>query len=140
MRAARTVFLIWLLCELAIWIRAGRGFCVLEALPFVERSDSLSPDYDWFALAALLIGLWGYLLLSRRTGGEQQQKNGTTFRTGIILVPLTVIGLAWVSRHLRPAVGFAELVGPEKLHEHVYLAALCVLVFAVLLAIKRFRK
>ena len=51
MRAAKAVFVITLLCALAIWIRGGQGFCVLEALPFVERPHALSPEYDWLALA-----------------------------------------------------------------------------------------
>lgn len=139
MRAAKLVIVIWLLCELAIWIRDGRGFCVLEALPFVERSESFTADYEWFALAALGIGLWGYLMLPRSTD-EQKQQDGTRFRTSIILVPATIIGLALLSRRLTPAVSFGETVGYSgKLLEHTYLAALCVLVFGVLLAIKRFR-
>jgi hypothetical protein len=140
MRAAKTVIVIWLLCELALWIRDGRGFCVLEALPFVERQEYFSRDYEWFALAALMIGLWGYLMLPRKTGDQQQQQDPTQFRSSIVLVPLTIIGLALLSRRLTPAVSFGETVGHSgKLLEHTYLAALGVLVVGALLAIKRFR-
>ena len=52
MRAVKTVIAIWLLCALALWIRGDQGFSVLEALPFVQRSGSLSRDYEWFALGS----------------------------------------------------------------------------------------
>ena len=75
MRAAKTVFMIWLLCELALWIRGGQGFSVFEALPIVQRNHTISPEYDWLALAALMIGLWGYLMITP-TRSRMIGKNG----------------------------------------------------------------
>ena len=140
MRAVRTVILIWLLCGLAMWIRDGREFCVLETLPFVERPDSLAREYEWFALLAILIGLWGYLMLPPTKADDQRQQNGRRFRSGIVLVPATIIALALISQRLTPAVSFADaFVHSGRLLEHRYFAALCVVVVAVLLLIKRFR-
>jgi len=110
MRAVKTVIAIWLLCALAIWIRDGRGFCVLDALPFVERQESFSPDYEWLVLAALMIGMWGYLMLTRQKGGQQGQ-DGKRFRSAILLVPATIIGLALLTQRVTPALSFAEVVG-----------------------------
>lgn|GEM_PF-3363295 len=139
MRAAKTVIMIWIFCELMLWIRDGRGFCILEALPFVERQDTLSPDYDWFALAALSIGLWGYLMLISKPR-RKQQPSSTRFRTSILLVPATIIALALISQRITPSLRFAEVVASSnKPLDHAYLAVLSVLVFAVLLAIRRFR-
>jgi len=139
MRAAKTVIMIWIFFELTLWIRDGHGFCVLDALPFVARDGAVSRDYDWFALAALLIYLWGYLMLASKPRG-QQQPTGTGFRMSILLVPATLVGLALLSQRLTCSRSFAEVVGnSEKLPDHRYLATLCAVLFAALLMIKRFR-
>lgn len=136
MRAAKIIVVIWLLCEVAIWIREGHGVSVLDALPFVSRSQSFSREYDALALGALLIGVFGYLSLPR----PQQQQGGRRFRTGILLVPLSIIALAMLSRRLHLTIRFSELLGdPSRLSEHQHLAVLCLAVFAVLLIVKAFR-
>ncbi len=138
MRTLRIVVGIWLLCMLALWIRDGRGFCVLDALPFVERNESFSSDYEWLALAALGIGLWGCLTLARRMRGRRNRQ-GSRFRSEIILVPAAIIAMALITMRVTPALSFVEVIGhsPRQL-EHVYLAVLCVGVFAVVLAMKWF--
>jgi hypothetical protein len=131
-----------------MWIRGGRGFCALDTLPFVERLETFSRDYDWLALAAVLIGLWGYLMLPRRPDGQRQEaqpSQGSSpsrprFRTDLILIPAAIIALALIAQRLKFAVSFADTVGNSpKLVEHIYLAVLCVIVFAVLLVLKWIR-
>lgn len=138
MRAAKVILLIWLLCELALWIRGSHSFCILDALPFAQRPEAFAPSYEWLALAAVMIGLWGYLMLPRAESA--QPLGGGRFRTGAILVPAAIIGLALLGRRFRAAVGFSDLVSdPAKDLEHRHLALLCMGVFAVLLLIKALR-
>ena len=141
MRAAKIVLVVWLLCELGLWIREDQGFSLLDTLPFVQRSQALSPNYDRLALAAILIGLWGYAMLPKpQPGQRQQQQQGGRLRSGVFLVPLTIIGLAALSQRLHAALRFSDLVGYSRLElEHRHLALLSLAVFAVLLAIKTLR-
>ena len=143
MRAAKVILVIWLLCELALWIRGEQGFSVIDALPFAQRPKSFSPDYEWLALGALLIGLWGYAMMRRRKPDQQAQQVPTgrpQLRTSVFLVPLSIIGLAALSRRFHSTLRFSELVGdPARLTEHRYLAVLCVVVFASVLAIAALR-
>jgi hypothetical protein len=131
-----------------MWIRGGRGFCALDTLPFVERHENLSRDYDWLALAAVLIGLWGYLMLPRHRDGDRREPQPSPdsspsrprFRSNLIFVPVAIIALALIAQHLRLAMSFGDVVGySPKLVEHIYLAVLCVIVFAVLLVLKWIR-
>ncbi len=137
MRAAKIVLVVWLLCELGLWIREGLRFSVLDALPFAQRSQYFSPDYEWLALGALLIGLWGYAMIPRSAAKQQA---GSRLRAEILLVPLTIIGLAALSRRYVSTLHFADIVGdPARLTEDRHLSVLCVCVFATLLAVKVFR-
>jgi len=138
MRAAKVILLIWALLELGLWIRHGESFCIVDALPFMQRPESFSRDYDWLALAALLIGLWGYLMLPQPP--LPPTPKGKRFRAGIILVPLTIIGLALLSQRLRSTLSFSGLVNdPGRILEHRHLALLGLAVFAVVLALKALR-
>lgn len=137
MRAAKIVLVVWLLLELALWIRGGEGFSVIDALPFAQRSESFPQSYEALALWACLIGLWGIAMMPRR---EAKQQPGSRFRIGLFLVPLTIIALAALSRRYVSTLHFAEIVGdPGRLLEHRHLALLCVVVFAVVLLIKESR-
>jgi hypothetical protein len=160
MRAARVIVMLWLLWLLAMWIREGRDFCVLETLPFVERQQTLSHDYESLALAAVLIGLWGCLMLAHRQNSQrreiqepqeaqeppkseklpnpqQSSPPRPEFRSSVLLVPTTIITLALITPRLKLAASFADTVGRSpKVMEHTYLALLCVAVFAAVLVIK----
>ncbi|MBP7935820.1 MAG: hypothetical protein KA354_14325 [Phycisphaerae bacterium] len=137
MRAAKIVFLIWLLCELGLWVRGGQGFCVMDTLPFVQRPQSLSPHYEWLAAGAILIGLWGFLMLPRPQAAAQQTRR---FRSELFLVPATIIALALVSERLHTTLSLTDLTGdPNRAIEHRHLAILCLCVYAALLAIKALR-
>lgn len=141
MRVAKIVLVVWLFCELGLWIREGLGFSLLDTLPFVQRSQPLSAGYDRLALAAIMIGLWGYAMMPKpQPGQQQQQQQGGRFRSGIFLVPLTIIALAALSQRLHSTLRFGDLVGYSRLDlEHRHLALLSLCVFAVLLAIKTLR-
>lgn len=139
MRVVRVVIVAWLLCMLALWIRGGRGFCVLDALPLVQRGEPFSREYEGQALAALLIGAWGCWMLSRKHP-VQRPPERRRFRSGILMVPAAIIALALITPRVRPALSFDDAVGhTPKLLEHTYLAVLCVVVYAVVLAVKWFR-
>lgn len=139
MRLVKIIIFSWLLLELGLWIRGGRGFCVLDALPFVQRTESFSPQYDWLALAALLIGLWGYCMLPRSAPDPSGAKS--PIGPGILLAPVAVIVLVLVSQRVQSALPFEDVVGNSaQVLEHRYLALLCLCIFAVLLAIKALRK
>jgi hypothetical protein len=154
MRAAKAIITIWLLCLLAVWIRGGRGFCILETLPFVERQEILSHDYEWPALGAVLIGLWGYLMLAHRQDSQHREiqepqspqesqppprssPSHREFRSSVLLIPATIIALALITPRLKLATNFVDTVGRSpKVMEHTYLALLCVAVFTGVLVIK----
>ncbi len=148
MRAFKIVVLIWLAAQLSLWIRGQEQISLLETLPFVQRRAHLSPEYDWLALGALLIGLWGYLMLRRQlplippavARPPQQTQQPGQFRAGLVLVPVAIIFLTLLSRRLALAVRFEDLVGvtPHTLANR-HLAMLSVCVFTVLLAIKTLR-
>ncbi|MCB9852828.1 MAG: hypothetical protein H6819_07010 [Phycisphaerales bacterium] len=140
MRALKIGFAFFLLGALALWIRDGRGFCVLDALPYVERSDRLSSDYDILALAAIAIGAWGCFMIARNRPPETlPQKPG--FRREVILVPLGLFFVAAIAQRLKPALSFADVTGPSPKHlDHVYLAVLCTAIYAVVLAVLWFRR
>ena len=140
MRSAKMVLIAWLLCALALWVRGGESFCVLDGLPFVERPVPFSRDYDWLALAALLIGLWGYFIMPRTRTNNSPQSTGN-LRAGLLLVPLTILGLAMLSRGVRSSLRFEQFVNnPDQLLELRHLAVLCIVVFAALLVIKALRQ
>jgi hypothetical protein len=143
MRAVKIVLVIWLLIELALWIRGGEGFSVIDALPFAQRPQSFPQTYELLASGALLIGLWGYAIMPRAETGQQPQQapvGKRRFRAGLLLVPLSIIALAALSRRYVSTLHFPDIVGdPARLTEHRHLALLCVVVFAVLLLIKEFR-
>ena len=63
------------------------------------------------------------------------------FRAEIILVPAALVAMALITRRVRPAPSFGDVIGrdPRQL-EHTYLAMLCVIVFAVVLAMRWFRR
>ncbi len=138
MRAARIVFIAWLLCMAALLVRGGEGFCALDGLPFVERPVAFARDYEWLALAALLIGLWGYFMMPQAQSKTSPPPGG--LRTGLLLVPLTILGLALLSRRVRLALRFEQMVDdPGQLLAMRHLAVLCVVVFGILLVIKALR-
>ncbi len=140
MRAARMVVVIGLLGLLALWIRGGRGFCVLDALPFVQRGEPFSREYEGQALAAMLIGAWGCWMLSRKPRVPRPPTEVRRFRGELILVPAAIIALALTSRRVTAALGFDDVVGRSpRLLEHIYLSVLCVVVYAVVLIAKWFR-
>lgn len=140
MRALKIGFAFFLLGTLALWIRDGRGFCVLDALPYVERSDRLSGDYDVLAIAAVAIGAWGCFMIARRRPPETPPPR-PGFRREIILIPVGIFVLAAIAQRVTPAVTFAEVTGPSPKHlDHVYLAVLCTAIYAVVLAMLWFRR
>ena len=63
MRIAKLLFWMWLIGFLVIWARGGERFAVWEPLPWVRRTNSLSSDYDWLAVAILCLFAWGYVRL-----------------------------------------------------------------------------
>ena len=140
MKIAKTILIIWLFAELMLWIRGGQGFSILETLPFVVRREGLSPDYERLALAALLIGLWGFLMVAVRTTGGPP-RNPSRFRTELLWVPATIICMALFSRRVHSALSFADLLNdPERLMDHRHLALLSAGVFGILLIWIAFRK
>jgi len=141
MRAVQTIVGIWLLSSLAIWIRGGLGFSILHTLPFVQRPHHLSPHYDAMACIALAMGAWGVLKLASRPriANPPQTPNGR-FRGELIVVPATVIVLAWITARVTPALGFNELIRPSPYPvENAYLAVLAVGVFSAVLAFRWLR-
>ncbi len=140
MRSLKIVFGFFLLGALALWIRDGRGFCVLEALPYVERTERLSSDYEMLAVAALMIGGWGCIMLARRKPPEPTPPR-PGFRSEVILVPAFIVALAVIAKQVTPAVSFADVAGhTPRILDHIYLAVLCTAVYAVVLAMKWFRR
>lgn len=143
MRAVKAIVLIWLVCGLAMWIRGGNSFCILDALPFAKRQEDLSPHYEWLALAAVLIGIWGCLTLAQRqppAPAVTPSTAGPTFRAGLLLVPAAIIIFALLSRRLSLRVRFEDLFSLWELTlEHRYLAVLCLGVFATVLIYRRYR-
>lgn len=140
MRAAKAVLVIWMLCAIALWVRSGQNFSVLDTLPFVERRVALPPDYDWFALAVLATGLWGLVVLTREPSPAVNPPAKKVPIVVVLLVPVTIVGLALLTARVTLAVSFADLVGhPDNLLKYQYLAILTLLVIAGLLAVKWFR-
>lgn len=139
MRALKIILLFWLLGMLAMWIRDGRGFCVAETLPFVERQQHFSRTYELQALIAIVIGAWGVWMLSRRSHKATSQTGGPgRFRSAIIFVPLLIIAIAGISQRIRPGVRVDDLVGPNWTMQNVYLAVLCIVIYGIVLAFKFF--
>lgn len=66
MRTAKLLVGLWFLGCLMMWARGGQRFAIWEPLPWVQRSHSLSADYDWLAVAMLCLFAWGYLRLKNR--------------------------------------------------------------------------
>ncbi len=66
MRIVKIVVCAWIVLSLMNWARGGSSFSILEALPFVQRQDSLSANYEWAAVAMLLLLAWGYAKLNER--------------------------------------------------------------------------
>lgn len=134
MRAFQTIVGIWLLSSLAIWIRGGLGFSIFHTLPFVVRPHHLSPHYDLMACIALAIGAWGLWMLALRPKSPNPPPSPGRFRGELIVVPATVITLAWITAQVTP-MGFGELIRPSPYPvENAYLAVLAVGVFSVVLA------
>ncbi len=68
MRIAKAILICWVVSSLILWVRGWRGFCVLDAMPWVSRSSHLPPVYDMAAVAMILLGCWGFCRL--RQGGD----------------------------------------------------------------------
>lgn len=140
MRAAKVVIVIWLLSSIALWIRSGQDFSVLDTLPFVERRVTLPADYDWAALMVLATGVWGGAVLLQRPAPNPATQPKTISTAALILVPAAVVGLAMLTSRVVVAVTFADVVGhPNDLLKFQCLAILGLLIIAVLLTIKWFR-
>lgn len=141
MRTLKFIIVAWLLGMLAIWIREGRGFCAVETLPLVQRQKPFSGEYELQAIIAVLIGIWGVSKLSRqKPSSETQVPNGPKFRSEVLLIPTAIIALAAISQRIAAGRAFSEVIGnPPRATEPAYLAVLCVIVFAVVLAFKFFR-
>ena len=57
---------IWMIGALLIWVRGPESFPLLDTLPFVDRSRHLGRDYDWAAVALILLGVWGLMRLKEK--------------------------------------------------------------------------
>jgi hypothetical protein len=139
-RAVWVIVVVWLLCSLALWVRDGRSFSILETLPFVQRSAPLSSTYEWLALAILAAGLWSGLMLTRERPVSTNPVRNKPPVLILVLLPATIVGLALLTARITPAVRFADVVGHRgDLLAHQYLTVLALLVIGVLLAIKWLR-
>jgi hypothetical protein len=140
MWAAKAVFVIWLLSALALWVRSGTTFSILETLPFVERRIALPPDYDWAALAVLATGVWGMVKITGTPPPSSSSTPKPISTAVLILVPIAVVVLALLTARVTLAVGFADVVGqPRDLLKYQCLTILALGVIAALLAVKWFR-
>lgn len=142
MRVAKIIFLIWLITSVAIWIRQGQGACIGESLPFVVRSQPLSPRYDLYALALLAIAVVGaFAITSDRSKLPPVVRPRRPSIAVILVVGVgTALALAIFEQRIRPAIHFDQVVGSSgNVEELRYLAllGLCVLVF--LLCVRAFR-
>lgn len=142
MRIAKIIFLIWLITAVAIWIRQGQGACIAESLPFVVRSEPLSPRYDLYALALLAIAVAGaFAITSERSKIPPAVRPRRPSIAAILIVGVgTALALAIFEQRIAPAIHFDQIVAPAgDVEELRYLAllGLCVLVF--LICVRAFR-
>ena len=128
------------LSALALWIRGGADYSILETLPFVERRVALPPDYDWAALAVLVAGIWSLTMIHRTPAGRTPGPARTAPVIALVLVPAVVVVLATLTERVTLAVRFADVVGqPRDPLKHRCLATLALGVIALLLATRWWR-
>ncbi len=140
MKTVKTLIVLSIAAQLSTWIRGDEPIALLDTLPFVQRRAVLGSDYELLATGALLMGLWGILVLRQRpstmppapASAPSTAPAPRQFRASLVLIPLTILVLTYLGRTIALAVRFEEVVGltPHTLANR-HLGLLCVAVLSI---------